>query len=357
MVWNVCQQVLHHWHDAEDAFQATFLVLARQAASIHRPESLASWLYGVACRLALKAQLRSRRQRRLEMRRPDVTADDPVLDMTLRELRMLVHEELNRLPDKHRTPLVMCYLEGKTQAEVARVLGCSREAVRGRIDRGRDRLRKRLARRGVTPGASLFASLLMHHRVLAVPGDLLQATVKNAASMAAGHGATGAISAGAAALVDAGLRDLLAKKLTLVLAAVGGLCIAAVAGIIGVRALASDPAQAIPAATARQANDGADEVASSPARAADTQMISIRGRVLDESSKPLAGADVAVVSLATQPLRSRRQGPWVPPEVSETRTDGAGSFQMRIAVTGTLRARVRRGAGAGPCPRLPAVRR
>ena len=102
MVWSVCRHVLHNWHDAEDVFQATFLVLARKAAGIYRPESLAGWLYGVAYHLAVKAQARSARQKVVENRRQDMASADPLLDMTWRELRTTLYEELARLPEKNR---------------------------------------------------------------------------------------------------------------------------------------------------------------------------------------------------------------------------------------------------------------
>ena len=126
MVLNVCRTVLHHEQDAEDAFQATFLVLARKAESIRQPEAVAGWLYEVAYHVAVKAQAETARRRAQERKVMPMPPADPTLDMTLRDLRRVLHEELRRLPDKYRVPLVLCYLEGRSQEEAADQLGWSK---------------------------------------------------------------------------------------------------------------------------------------------------------------------------------------------------------------------------------------
>jgi RNA polymerase sigma factor (sigma-70 family) len=124
MVWNVCRRVLADPHGAEDAFQATFLVFLRKAGSIGRPELLANYLYGIACRTAAKAKaLRARRQFREEQCNVETATADIGDEADCRELRPVLDEELRRLPEKYRAPLVLCYLEGKTYAEAARALG------------------------------------------------------------------------------------------------------------------------------------------------------------------------------------------------------------------------------------------
>jgi RNA polymerase sigma factor (sigma-70 family) len=160
MVLNVCQSVLHNRRDAEDVFQATFLVLARKAASIRHREAVGGWLCEVAYRLALKEQETIARRRGQDPRTTEQTMPDPLLDMTLRELHQVMLEELQRLPEKYRLPLVLCYLEGRTQAEAARQLGCVKDVFRGRLNRGRSQLRARLTRRGLALTAGLFASAL-----------------------------------------------------------------------------------------------------------------------------------------------------------------------------------------------------
>src|SRR5262249_55290560 len=154
MVLGVCRGVLRHRHDAEDAFQAAFLILARKAASIRCHQSVSSWLHEVAYRVALKARARSV-PHLPEGRAEGAAAGDPVLDLTLRDVQRVVHEELRRLPEKLRAPLVLCYLEARTQDEAARQLGCTEAALRGRLYRGRQLLRGRLTRRGLSLAARL----------------------------------------------------------------------------------------------------------------------------------------------------------------------------------------------------------
>jgi RNA polymerase sigma factor (sigma-70 family) len=160
MVLNVCRSVLRHEQDAEDALQATFLVLARKAASIRRPEAVAGWLHEVAHRVAGRAQANSIRRREIERQALPVPAAESTMDMTLRDLQRVLHAELRRLPDKYRLPLVLCYLEGRSQAEAAGRLGWSKDTVRGRLDRGRHLLRRRLNARGIALSAVTCATLV-----------------------------------------------------------------------------------------------------------------------------------------------------------------------------------------------------
>jgi RNA polymerase sigma factor (sigma-70 family) len=156
MVVGVCRRILGDWHAAEDAFQATFLVLARKAGSLRRPERLAAWLHGVARRTALKARTAAARRRVHERRLPVAVAAPPE-DLAWRELRPVLDEEVGRLPARYRTAFVLCYLEGKTNAEAARLLGCSRGSVATLLARARARLRRRLGGRGLDGMAPLAA--------------------------------------------------------------------------------------------------------------------------------------------------------------------------------------------------------
>jgi RNA polymerase sigma factor (sigma-70 family) len=149
MVFGVCRRLLGHWQDAEDACQATFLVLARHAGSIRKPGSLASWLYGVAVRVANKARSAALRRRQEEQQAPGRIADSALPDAAWRELRAILDEELIRLPERYRAPLVLCYLEGTTNEAAARQLGCTKGTVSSRLARARDLLRRRLTRRGL----------------------------------------------------------------------------------------------------------------------------------------------------------------------------------------------------------------
>jgi RNA polymerase sigma factor (sigma-70 family) len=183
MVLNVCRSVMRHEQDAEDAYQATFLVLAQKADSIRRPEAVAGWLYEVAYHVAVQAQAAAARRRALERRVAPLAPADPTLDMTLRDVQRVLHEELRRLPDKYRLPLVLCYLEGRSHQEAARQLGSTAASVRGRLERGRARLRDRLARRGLGFGVSLLA--LESLATATVSAALRQATVHQALTFAA----------------------------------------------------------------------------------------------------------------------------------------------------------------------------
>jgi RNA polymerase sigma factor (sigma-70 family) len=157
MVLGVCRRTLGHAQDAEDAFQATFLVLARKAASVRPAGALAAWLHGVARRVSLKARARSARRQSAASPPPPARAGaGPLDELSARELVAAVDEELQQLPAAYRLPLVLCCLEGRSQEEVARQLGWAPGSVKGRLERGRARLHARLARRGLVPATALL---------------------------------------------------------------------------------------------------------------------------------------------------------------------------------------------------------
>lgn len=147
MVMGVCRRVLQHQQDSEDAFQATFLVLSRKARSISRRESLSSWLYKVAYRIALRA--RTTLAKRKGQERESFVALQTSSEESATDLGWLVDEEVRRLPEKYRAPVLLCYLQGQTNEEAARSLDCPTGTVKIRLSRARDMLRKRLQRRGM----------------------------------------------------------------------------------------------------------------------------------------------------------------------------------------------------------------
>jgi RNA polymerase sigma factor (sigma-70 family) len=226
MVLGVCRRVLHDAHRAEDAFQATFLILARRAATVRPADRLAAYLHSVARRVALKVLRGETRRHHREARRalaaPPAPAADPLEDLTARELVQVFDEELRRLPDVYRLPVTLCALEGLTQDEAARRLGWSAGSVRGRLERGRARLHARLARRGLTLAGTLAAVEVARGTATAgVPAALAATTVRAALAFAAGgRVADAGASAGAALLADGVLRGSAVNRLALVAALV-----------------------------------------------------------------------------------------------------------------------------------------
>jgi RNA polymerase sigma factor (sigma-70 family) len=208
MVLGVCRRILRHPHDAEDAFQATFLILARKAHAIRRRPSVGSWLHGVALRVARRIRA-GRPTTGQEVPEP-VSHEGPATEAARREVRALIDEELARLPEKYRAPLVLCYLEGCTNDQAARELGWTRGVVAGRLSRARDLLRGRLTRRGVGP-AALLGALLAEDLARAVPrATLVVSTVDAAARFVVGAAAASSVPV---TLAEGVLRTMFLSKL------------------------------------------------------------------------------------------------------------------------------------------------
>lgn len=244
MVYRVCWRVLQQTQEAEDAFQATFLLLAQKLRSVRKLDSLASWLHGVARRVALKAQARLATRRRYEQRAalPQATLSD---EITWSELRTVLDTELGRLPEKWRLPLILTYLEGRTQDDAARQLCWSKNTFRRRLDEARAALGRRLSWRGVGLPAAFSATLLSECVAsAALPARLVSTTVAAAACGAAAPAvATGIVSADVAALTEAVLRGMLLTRLKIATTVLLALSILGTsAGVLAHHVLA-EPAQ------------------------------------------------------------------------------------------------------------------
>jgi RNA polymerase sigma factor (sigma-70 family) len=244
MVLEVCRAVLGNEADAEDAFQATFLILARKAGSIRKTASLASWLHGVAYRTALKARAQSTAREKHEARLPARQASEPD-DLSWREVRQVLHEEVSGLPERYRAPLVLCYLEGATQEAAAFQLNVAKSTLRERLERGRTLLRARLVRHGLGPTALLIAAAWPAANASAcLPTSVVSSTIKAASLFAAGQAAApGVISVKVAALTEGVLKAMFLTKIkiaTAVLLLLGALGIS-VSGLTH-ETLAADPA-------------------------------------------------------------------------------------------------------------------
>jgi RNA polymerase sigma factor (sigma-70 family) len=212
MVLGVCRRVLVREHDAEDAFQATFLVLARKACSIRRGDSVAGWLCEVAQHIAFRARSDAARRRTRESQVVPMPSAAAEVQAARRELRPLLDEELARLPEGYRLPLVLCYLEGKTNAEAARELGWPPGSISKRLARGRELLRGRLTRRGVTLTAVALSALLGENASAAVPAALGQAALRLVLLVSAGHEVAGAAPRLIAALANGAMRGMLLAR-------------------------------------------------------------------------------------------------------------------------------------------------
>jgi RNA polymerase sigma factor (sigma-70 family) len=216
MVFNLCRSILGNDADAEDAFQATFLILAQKAQTIRKRASVGSWLYGVAYRTACRARADRAKRHHHETSAPRPAAIGPSDDLTWREVRAVLHEEISKVSDCYRAPLLLCYLEGKTQDEAARELRVSKDTVKKRLDRARALLRKRLLRRGLGPVAVVITASWPLARASAMPGAGSILAVVRAATLIATKETmiAGLISVRVAALSRGVLKSMFLFKLS-----------------------------------------------------------------------------------------------------------------------------------------------
>jgi RNA polymerase sigma factor (sigma-70 family) len=286
-----CRQVLHDAADVEDAFQATFLVLLREAHSIRKEQSLGGWLYGVAHRTSLQIRTRAARRARVEARMSATDIDQPP-DLSWREACAILHQELDRLPERYRRPLLLCYLEGKSRDEAAKELGWAPGVLRGRLERGRDRLRDRLTQRGVTLSTGLLAAVANTATAGGPSEHLLRTTV------------TAMLSGLGTAATFGELKWVMAALFALCLIS-GGIGLA----ICGTRQRAESKADR-PVQSVRANQEKDSTLANGP--------VAVSGKVVDPDGKPVKGARLFVFDSEEA----------TPAPQAKTNEDGAFTFEL-----------------------------
>ncbi len=309
MVLNVCRRVLGHEEDAEDAFQATFLVLARNAAALRNKTSLASFLYGTAYRTALKAKQSAARRRKHERQALSRPSTDPAAELSWREVRMLLDEEIARLPEIYRSVFILCSLEGLSREESARRLGLKEGTVSSRLTTARKRLAQRLARRGVELTAVLAATTLTVSPASALPMGLTATTIRAALS----EEMLGVVSANVAAIADGVVPAAILSKTKIAAMVLLAVSMLATAGAWTYRTLAIpqvvEPPAEVPSTPNQQV--AAKKSETPPEK---SELVTVTGRVLDPDGKPVKGACLYV------PFLREAKGT----------TDAEGRFRVKV---------------------------
>ncbi len=281
IVLGVCRRILGT-DEVEDAFQATFLVLVCKAGSLSRRDLLGPWLYGVAVRTALKARMKIWKRRSLE--RPLTDMARAPREENDRDLRRVLDEELQRLPPRLQRPLFLCYLEGRTTAEASRILDCPHGTVLSRLSRAREKLRKRLSRRGVALSAAGLAMHISSDSVIAMPAGLYEATARAAGLFSLGKACgAGAVSAPVVILTKGVLTSMLMTKLKMTTA-----ILTLLAGTVaGVWAFRGEPGELADARKSVPGTGARRTVALAASAPADEQ--SILRALLDKGIKAAGG--------------------------------------------------------------------
>lgn len=218
LVLGVCQRILGNSSDAEDAFQATFLVLVKKGRTLSEPERLANWLYGVAQRTARKIKFQAASRSKWERQAIPMQSTDQGA-MTYQELRAILDQEISQLPEKYALPLVLCYLEGKTNAQAAAHLGWPEGSMSRRLSRARELLRSRLAKRGLALSVALVAAVFSNSAEAGIPPHLAAATLDASCRVMQGEAVEQVVSPVTASVVSDVLEATQeSSKLTLALA-------------------------------------------------------------------------------------------------------------------------------------------
>jgi RNA polymerase sigma factor (sigma-70 family) len=334
MVLGACRRLLGNFHDAEDAFQAVFVILARKAGSIRRPEALGAWLHEVALRTARRARVRAAIRQKHERQVPTMPDHDFLASVAWRDLQPVLDEEVQNLPVKLRVPFVLCYLEGRTYEHAAKHLCCLPGTISRRLAQARELLRSRLTRRGLALPAGVLAAALAEARGhAALTGTLVSPTIKAAVAVAAGK-TSGALSAPVAALVEGGLRSMALSKaktiLTLALT-IGLVCTSA--GLVAERTLGKGAPQADAGKAETGDKNGAKPKPETPSAAKSSKTesaeISISCRVLAPDGKAVPSAQVMLLELPRDPAKLRSEEDFQMDLKGRTQSDADGRFQVR----------------------------
>ena len=291
MVLRVCRAVLRNPSDAEDAFQATFLVLVKKARTLRGRAHLGGWLHLVAYRVAIQANAAAARRRVQERRAGEMSAmtssHDPIIPD---ELLPALHEEIARLPEKVRLPVVLCDLQGIPQQQAAESLRLSERTLRRRLADGRERLNARLDRRGLAWGEVVMMAVRLREAGTVLPPAWRESTLRAALDLLNSTVAAGAVSAAAQSLTHEVLKTMFVRKLAIATATLMGAGLMAWAAAAALNPRGDDP-KAAPAAIAKRAAPRPESDAGAP-DAVGT--FPVRGRVLDPDGKPIAGAEIYV---------------------------------------------------------------
>ncbi len=363
MVRDVSRRLLGQESDVDDVFQAVFLVLARQARAVRNRRSLAGFLHGVAYRTAQRLRRDAARRRRREAHQPQRHPADPAREAAWREMCAALDAELFRLPEEQRAALVLCYLEGRTRDEAARQLGRSVRTLDRRLECGKERLRARLAHRGLTLSGAMLAGVLSQNTMAA---GVSAATIKAATLFAAGQAmAPGAVPAEVIALTQGVLKAMMRTRLTIALAALLGLgLLGAGTGLLALRAGAQGPEAPAPRSAVAEAPPAGDLPAAR--KAADPDICALllieerEPQLLSDAQRPNpAGGDAAVfrrtqvVLLKSRPvlqaaLRVRGVADLT---IAKQQADPAAWLEKNLDValidnTGVVRVRVTEGSAA-----------